>query len=127
MATERRKYKLRVYDLMDERGWTCEDLAAHMPKTLRNGQEVPLLSSSISACLKGNPSLNRLFEIAEALGVKVTELFWPEDHPDAPQEKEVSGGLFSAPSVPQTQSVSTTAFCPHCGGKVKVGVVLMGE
>ena len=27
----------------------------------------------------------------------------------------------------QQQPVNTTAFCPHCGAKVRVGVVLMAE
>lgn len=26
-----------------------------------------------------------------------------------------------------SQPVNTTAFCPHCGAKVRVGVVLMTE
>lgn len=27
----------------------------------------------------------------------------------------------------ESQPVNTTAFCPHCGAKVRVGVVLMAE
>lgn len=30
-------------------------------------------------------------------------------------------------AMQESQPVNTTAFCPHCGAKVRVGVVLMTE
>lgn len=75
---------LRVKELLKSRGLTAKDLASRL------GISEAALSSSLS----GNPTLDRLNAIAEALGVPVTELFVP--------------------------TPTDTLRCPHCGGVIKI-------
>lgn len=93
-------------------------------------------SQSMAQFLRKDKSmtLTSVYKMAVALDIDPREMFFPVDeHPqDAP------GDLFSpiakegASTAPvwagyQTQQISTTAFCPHCGRRVMAGVVLMGE
>lgn len=81
-----------------------------------------------------NPTLSKLVAVADAIGKDVTELFYPVEadadtqSPSCPQEGiavedaaehtlDISGG--------GKQTMQTMAFCPHCGAKVQVGVVLI--
>lgn len=61
------KIKLRVKDLLKEKGITQKDLAEKLGMT-----EVGL---SIAIGEDGNPPLKRLIEFADALGVDIIELF----------------------------------------------------
>lgn len=63
---------------------TAKELAGRMNIT----------EGALSASLSGNPTLERLGEIAEALGVPVPELF-------------ATGGDYFR--------------CPHCGGRINIG------
>lgn len=49
---------------------------------------------SLSRSINGNPSLETLERIAEAIGLEVVDLF---------------------------ERTGTTASCPHCGGAIKIG------
>ena len=62
--------KMRVIELLKEKGMTAKELAARLGMT-----ETGL---SIAISDKGNPPLKRVEEIAAALGVEVTELFAPK-------------------------------------------------
>ena len=62
--------KMRVKELLREKGMTAKELAARLGMT-----ETGL---SIAISDKGNPPLKRLEEIAVALGVSVPELFAPQ-------------------------------------------------
>ena len=67
-----------------------------------------------------------IYNIATALDIDPRDMFFPTDDEDntlsfterAIEEKE---------EREDAQFVNTTAFCPHCGSKVRVGVVLMPE
>ena len=85
--------------------------------------------------IKGNPTVRKLSEICEVLNCDITDLFYPveeNDMPDVttsvisdpPSEPEAHGDKIS--ETEKTEIV-TTAFCPHCGAKVRVGVVLLPE
>lgn len=76
---------LRVKELCKEKGISLKDLAAEMHITYQ----------ALFESINGNPSLNRLMEIASALGVDVTELFEPG---------------------------SATIVCPHCGKQISIEV-----
>lgn len=65
--------KLRVKELLKERGRTMVDLAA----------ELGVNQSNLTKSLEGNPKLSRLRDIAKALGVPLRELF-PEAFPSKP-------------------------------------------
>ena len=82
--------------------------------------------------IKGNPTVKKLSEICEVLKCDITDLFYPTgDSSDAKEnvlfpdkEKEEKKGNTQEDAQP---TVNTTAFCPHCGAKVRVGVVLLPE
>lgn len=70
---------LRVKDICVERGITLQELARRLNITYQ----------SLYESIKGNPSLLRLKEIADALGVGIIDLFAPAD--------------------------GAKIICPHCG------------
>ena len=93
--------------------------------------------------IKGNPTVKKLSEICEVLKCDITDLFYPiGDSGDAKEnvlsfdkkeeeKKENTQVLFAddySIRVPDEQPViNTTTFCPHCGAKVRVCVVLLFE
>lgn len=85
--------------------------------------------------IKGNPTVKKLSEICEVLNCDITDLFYPIEESDMP---DVTTSVVSAPSSEpeahkdevseiEKAEIVTTAFCPHCGAKVRVGVVLLPE
>lgn len=85
--------------------------------------------------IKGNPTVKKLSEICEVLKCDITDLFYPVEENDiqdistsvvsnSPSESEAHGDEIS--ETEKTEIV-TTAFCPHCGARVRVGVVLLPE
>ncbi len=79
---------MRIKELLKEKGLTAKELAAKLGMT-----ETGL---GIAISDKGNPSLKRLQEIADALGVPITELF----------QKPTEGDF----------------ACPHCGAALRITV-----
>ena len=93
--------------------------------------------------IKGNPTVKKLSEICEVLKCDITDLFYPTGDSDVAkenvtsfdkeeQEKKENAQVLDNDEhsirVPDEQPViNTTAFCPHCGAKVRVGVVLLPE
>ena len=75
---------MRVKDLLREKGITAKELAARLN----------LSEGALSQSLNGNPTLERLTQIATALGVPVSELF------EAPKEGVIT--------------------CPHCGKPITI-------
>ena len=85
--------------------------------------------------IKGNPTVKKLSEICEVLKCDITDLFYTVEEIDAPNantsvitnpssETEAHGNKMP---VNEKTEIVTTAFCPHCGAKVRVGVVLLPE
>ena len=126
-----------------------------------------LLTQNMSPIINGNPTISKLFQIAEGIGCDITDLFYPDPAEEA-EKKEVPAGTEnegetldtsirgdlpegiierdvnfvqqlpgSEPAYPvhgnglvtenQQQMIQTSTFCPHCGKKVRVGVVLLSE
>ena len=124
-----------------------------------------LLTQNMSPIINGNPTISKLFQIAEGIGCDITDLFYP-DPAEEEEKKEVPAGTESGgetldttirgdlpegfitrdvnfvqqlagsePAYPvhgnglvsenQQQMIQTSTFCPHCGKKVRVGVVLL--
>lgn len=119
-----------------------------------------LLTQNMSPIINGNPTVSKLFQIAEGIGCDITDLFYPDPSEEA-EEKEKkeeinmkplgmdvmkqiadrvpdviggnSGGGVDWTNVEnaenggemQQQMIQTSTFCPHCGKKVRVGVVLL--
>lgn len=70
--------ELRVVELAHQRGLTMSDIA----------KKVGISRVNLSNSLNGNPTLSRLTEVANILGVEVSELFKPTS-----TQKVVSGYL----------------------------------
>ena len=124
-----------------------------------------LLTQNMSPIINGNPTISKLFQIAEGIGCDITDLFYP-DPAEEEEKKEIPAGTEgegetlnatlrgdlpegvivrdvnfvqqlpgSEPAYPvhsnglvsenQQQMIQTSTFCPHCGKKVRVGVVLL--
>ena len=124
-----------------------------------------LLTQNMSPIINGNPTISKLFQIAEGIGCDITDLFYP-DPAEEEEKKEVPAGTESEDetlnatirgdlpegfisrdvnfvqqlpgsepayqvhenglvSENQQQMIQTSTFCPHCGKKVRVGVVLL--
>lgn len=124
-----------------------------------------LLTQNMSPIINGNPTISKLFQIAEGIGCDITDLFYldpteEEEKKEVPVGTENEGetldtsirgdlpeGIIerdvnfvqqlpgSEPAYPvhsdglvsenQQQMIQTSTFCPHCGKKVRVGVVLL--
>ena len=100
------------------------------------------MSSQSMAQFLRNKSLTTasIYRIAIALDIDPRDMFFPNDEEETTlssmnkeeQEKkenaQVPDNDDCSIRVPDIQPViNTTAFCPHCGAKVRVGVVLLPE
>lgn len=127
--------KLDMMRAIKERGFMAKDIADKLGITT--------VAMSLRTNAK-NPRLDTMVQIAEVIGCDVTDLFYSE-------EAEEENGLFTnqesdhtkdipsnAPAYPvhenglvsennSQQMTQTSTFCPHCGKKVRVGVVLLPE
>lgn len=135
-----KKNNLRIAEILKSKGWTLGDLAQRMSELDPKGKL--LTKSTLSGRINGNPTLSNLYEVAEALDVKITELFPKEDQvcitlslKDSLKEQENDNNAQSEVNVDehvekeheQHPSLEAITFCPHCGKKVRVGVVLLSE
>lgn len=89
------------------------------------------MSSQSMAQFLRNKSLTTasIYRIAMALDIDPRDMFFPTDEEKATlsfSDKEKEEKKENAPEDKQS-TVNTTTFCPHCGAKVRVGVVLLPE
>ncbi len=113
--------KIDIRRAIKERGYSVKSFAEAHGLCAQN-----ILQNMI----KGNPTVKKLEEISEKLGCDVTDLFYPiEDNSGiakAPTQTEESK---ESPTEmhEKVEPIQTTTYCPHCGAKVRVGVVLLAE
>ena len=135
-------------------------LADHNITQVQLGEKLGLSPQSLTSVIKGNPTVAKLFQIAEGIGCDITDLFYPDpaeeeearrkhegetlnatlwgDIPEDVIERDVKFVQQPAGSEPayqvhknglvsenNQQMIQTSTFCPHCGKKVRVGVVLL--
>lgn len=79
---------LRVQEICKQQGITMQDLAKRMGVTYQ----------ALYAAVSGNPTIGKLGEIANALGVEVIDLFEGK------------------------QNESNVIVCPHCGKEIKMNI-----
>ncbi|MBR4533902.1 MAG: helix-turn-helix transcriptional regulator [Bacteroidaceae bacterium] len=88
---------MNIKKVIKEKGWTLEMLAAKMTKTeIKDGVPTTVQGVSqatVSQILNGNPTLDKLKEIASIMDISVSEL--------------VSDG-----------ELETAIHCPRCGEKI---------
>ena len=85
---------MNIKKVIKDKGWTLERLAAQM--TGKDGKK-GVSQATISQMLSGNPTLDKLKEIASIIGVSLSDL--------------VSDG-----------DVKTIIKCPHCGEDITIEV-----
>ena len=132
------KTKIDIRRAITERGYTITSFCQKFDLKTQN---------IIQNYIKGNPTIKRLEDLCEKLDCDITDLFYPiGDSDDAKKnvllfnkekeekkdsdsiDTEVLGIKDTAIHIPEPQPiVNTTTFCPHCGEKVRVGVVLLPE
>ena len=132
------KTKIDISRSITERGYTITSFCQKFNLKTQN---------IIQNYIKGNPTIKRLEDFCEKLDCDITDLFYPIDDSDDAKKnvllfnKEQEEGKESdstdtealdikntAVQIPDAQpAVNTTTFCPHCGAKVRVGVVLLPE
>ena len=126
--------KIDIRRAITERGYTITSFCQKFDLKTQN---------IIQNYIKGNPTIKRLEDLCEKLDCDITNLFYPiGDSSDAKEsvlsfDKEEQEQKENAQvpvnddhsiRVPDEQpAINTTAFCPHCGAKVRVGVVLLPE
>ena len=84
-------YLMNIKKVLKNRGWTMERLASEMKN--KNGEK-GVSQASVSQLINGNPTFDKLQEIADILGITVSEL--------VSDEEEIGN-----PSI----------TCPKCGAK----------
>lgn len=62
---------MNIKKVIKENGWTLEKLASEM--TNKNGEK-GISQASVSQLINGNPTLDKLHEIASIIGISVSEL-----------------------------------------------------
>lgn len=107
MAQANKKNNLRIAEIMQQKGVTLNELAAKITRIDKDNNTRSIAAPSLSSRINGNPSLSNLYEIADALGVKITELFPEEDQ----WQKRIMPKKFQMKTI-----------CPSCGAKIKASV-----
>ena len=126
--------KLDMMRAIKERGFMAKDIADKLGITT--------VAMSLRTNAK-NPRLDTMIQIAEVIGCDVTDLFYSEEEEEnglfTNQESDHTKDIPSnEPAYPvhenglvsennSQQMTQTSTFCPHCGKKVRVGVVLLPE
>ena len=104
---ERKRNKLRIAEIMQEKGLTLADLSAKIIRTDKDNNQRTITKATLCSRINGNPSLSNLYEIADALGVKITELF--------PEEDQWQKRVFP-------RKINMQTLCPSCGAKISTTV-----
>ena len=115
--------KIDIRRAITERGYTMTSFCQKFDLKTQN---------IIQNYIKGNPTIKRLEDLCEKLECDITDLFYPIGGSDVAKESVLSFDKEEQEKKENTQEdaqpiINTTAFCPHCGAKVRVGVVLLPE
>jgi len=86
---------MNIRKVINSQGWTLERLATEM--TNKQGDK-GISHAAVSQIINGNPTLDKLKEIASIIGVSVSELVADEET-----------------TVPR-------ATCPHCGKPISIKI-----
>lgn len=115
--------KIDIRRAITERGYTITSFCQKFDLKTQN---------IIQNYIKGNPTIKRLEDLCEKLDCDITDLFYPIDEQEAARSDTSLFNVEKEEREKNTQkdaqpTINTTAFCPHCGARVHVGVVLMPE
>ncbi len=118
--------KIDIRRAITERGYTITSFCQKFDLKTQN---------IIQNYIKGNPTIKRLEDLCEKLDCDITDLFYPIDNSCDAKENILSFDKAKEEKEDNTQEGAqedapecvTTTFCPHCGARVRVGVVLLPE
>ena len=109
-----------------------------------------LLTQNMSPIINGTPTVAKLMQIAEGIGCDITDLFYDKNAEketkvcsESKKEEQVAesepaypvhkNGLVAENQqqgeliIPASSMMQAETFCPHCGTRVKLGVVMIQE
>lgn len=114
--------KIDIRRAITERGYTITSFCQKFDLKTQN---------IIQNYIKGNPTIKRLEDLWEKLDCDITDLFYPIDGLETTEDNVP---LLNNENEERNKNkedvqhvVNTTTFCPHCGAKVRVGVLLLSE
>lgn len=115
--------KIDIRRAITERGYTITSFCQKFDLKTQN---------IIQNYIKGNPTIKRLEDLCEKLECDITDLFYPIDGSVTTKNNTLLFNEEEKEKEENTQeytesTINTTTFCPHCGAKVRVGVVLLPE
>ena len=84
-----KKYKLNIPAALQQRNLTRRALAKRMKVT----------EPSVTSYIQGNPTIDKIYAIAEALECSVLDLFFPEESPAATSAPATSSSTTSDPTT----------------------------
>ena len=112
-------------------------LNEHNITLVKAAEATGVAQQNIKKSIGNNPKASTLLALAKGLGVDPREFFYDLDENIDAFSKMDSKKLFdldvgkniadTAAQISEPMEIKTTAFCPHCGAKVRVGVVLLAE
>lgn len=130
-------------------------LNEHGITLVRAAEATGVAQQNIKKSIGNNPKTSTLLALAKGLGVDPREFFYDLDETEKedergmqenlklhiPESTDVTEKEAEEASDAETQNagtkkgemaagsnvINTTAFCPHCGARVRVGVVLLPE
>ena len=118
-----KKYKLNIPAALQQRNLTRRALAKRMKVT----------EPSVTSYIQGNPTIDKIYAIAEALECSVLDLFFPEESPAATSDPLADIDFSDTPTSTYTPLQQPTPIvtvpvpvlvtmppitCPHCNGVI---------
>lgn len=79
---------LRIKEVCKEHKITLAEVAKQIRWKDKNGEHIGITPITLSQSLNGNPTLERLTEVADILGVDVSELF------EHPKQTDIHGCIY---------------------------------
>lgn len=128
LADKRAKSEIDLRKLMDKMGLKANAFA----------EMCGISTQSLAQFMRPGKSLttNSIYRIANALDIDPRDMFFPtEDVEEEINETKDENNNHEDSEMTDNKkeenddvpTIQTTAFCPHCGAKVHVGVVLLPE
>lgn len=131
-------------------------LNEHGITLVRAAEATGVAQQNIKKSVGNNPKTSTLLALAKGLGVDPREFFYDLDEIEEDEKKGIQGrleethfpestdvteeeaeeasnaeaqhaGINGGEMAAGSNIINTTAFCPHCGARVRVGVVLLPE
>lgn len=115
-------------------------LNEHNITLVKAAEATGVAQQNIKKSIGNNPKASTLLALAKGLGVDPREFFYDLDEKEERESDTTTAAQSSDASSPdaelrtygvqlpdEQQIVNTSSFCPHCGAKVRVGVVLLPE